>query len=134
MPIFCTGIADAGGEQLDPGKDFSQGQLQDLALALFLARARSLGGTFFLDEPVIHLDDLNRVGLLDILRATVLEGSQSLNLVITTSSRSLARHLIEKFACVKTVPTPFGAAHPLRVIELDGNGRTGVELASVYPL
>lgn len=131
---FLHWLADAGGEQLDPGKDFSQGQRQDLALALFLARARSLGGTFFLDEPVIHLDDLNRVGLLDILRATVLEGSDSLNLVITTSSRSLARHLIEKFAAIGTVPTPFGALHPLRVIELDGNGRTGVQLASVYPL
>lgn len=131
---FLHWLADAGGEQLDPGKDFSQGQRQDLALALFLARARSLGGTFFLDEPVIHLDDLNRVGLLDILRATVLEGSQSLNLVITTSSRALARHLIEKFAGISTVPTPSGKVHPLRVIELDGNGRSGVRLASVYPL
>ncbi|HVB78906.1 MAG TPA: AAA family ATPase [Candidatus Binataceae bacterium] len=131
---FLHWLADAGGEQLDPGKDFSQGQRQDLALALFLARARSLGGTFFLDEPVLHLDDFNRVGLLDIMRATVLEGSRSLNLVITTSSRSLARHLIEKFAGIRTVATPFGAIHPLRVIELDGNGRSGVQLSSVYPL
>lgn len=131
---FLHWLANAGDMQLDPGKDFSQGQRQDLALALFLARARSLGGTFFLDEPVIHLDDLNRVGLLDILRATVLEGSQSINLVITTSSRSLARHLIEKFAGIKKVPTPFGSEHPLRVIELDGNGRRGVQLNKVYPL
>lgn len=131
---FLHWLADAGGEQLDPGKDFSQGQRQDLALALFLARARSLGGTFFLDEPVVHLDDLNRVGLLDILRATVLEGSQSLNLVITTSSRALARHLVEKFTGVGTVETPFGPLHPLRVIELDGNGRSGVRLSTSYPL
>jgi DNA repair exonuclease SbcCD ATPase subunit len=131
---FLHWLADAGGEQLDPGKDFSQGQRQDLALALFLARARSLGGTFFLDEPVIHLDDLNRVGLLDILRAIVLEGSQSLNLVITTSSRSLARHLVEKFTGIRTVETPNGPLHPLRVIELDGNGRSGVQLSNIYPL
>ncbi|BBK44288.1 hypothetical protein STVA_43080 [Allostella vacuolata] len=131
---FLHWLADAGGQQLDPGKDFSQGQRQDLALALFLARARSLGGTFFLDEPVIHLDDLNRVGLLDILRATVLENRLSLNLVITTSSRALARHLIEKFAAIGTVETPFGQMHPLRVLELDGNGRNGVTLSSVYPL
>ncbi|CAB3647367.1 AAA family ATPase [Achromobacter pestifer] len=130
---FLHWLADAGGQQLDPGKDFSQGQRQDLALALFLARARSLGGTFFLDEPITHLDDLNRVGLLDILRATVLESSHFLNLVITTSSRALARHLIEKFAGVELVETPEGRARPLRVLELDGNGRSGVRLTEVYP-
>lgn len=131
---FLHWLADAGGQQLDPGKDFSQGQRQDLALALFLARARSLGGTFFLDEPVIHLDDLNRVGLLDILRATVIENSKSLNLVITTSSRALARHLIEKFVGVGPIETPSGLSDALRVIELNGNGRTGVALSTIYPL
>lgn len=131
---FLHWLAHAGDAQLDPGKDFSQGQRQDLALALFLARARSLGGTFFLDEPVAHLDDLNRVGLLDILRTTVLEESQSVNLVITTSSRSLARHLIEKFANIDMVDTPEGRVRPLSVIELDGNSRNGVQLSNIYPL
>lgn len=131
---FLHWLADAGDQQLDPGRDFSQGQRQDLALAVFLARARSLGGTFFLDEPVVHLDDLNRVGLLDILRATVLEGSAALNLVITTSSRGLARHVIEKFARVDPVSTPDGHRLPLKVIELDGNGRIGVKIRDVYPV
>lgn len=131
---FLHWLADAGDQQLDPGKDFSQGQRQDLALALFLARARSLGGTFFLDEPIVHLDDLNRVGLLDILRATVLESSNTLNLVITTSSRALARHLIEKFSGVDLVETPNGRQPPLRILELDGNGRSGIRLTTVYPL
>ncbi|SEH17155.1 DNA repair exonuclease SbcCD ATPase subunit [Sphingopyxis sp. YR583] len=131
---FLHWLAHAGDAQLDPGKDFSQGQRQDLALALFLARARSLGGTFFLDEPVAHLDDLNRVGLLDILRATVLEESRSVNLVITTSSRALARHLIEKFACIDAVETVGGPVRPLSVIELDGNSRSGVGLKNIYPL
>lgn len=131
---FLHWLADAGDQQLDPGKDFSQGQRQDLALALFLARARSLGGTFFLDEPIVHLDDLNRVGLLDILRATVLENSNNLNLVITTSSRALARHLIEKFASIAPVETHNGRQPPLRILELDGNGRSGIRLNTVYPL
>lgn len=126
-------LADAGTQELDPGKDFSQGQRQDLALALFLARARSLGGTFFLDEPVSHLDDLNRVGLLDIFRATALESGSRMNLVITTASKALARHLIEKFSAVEPLVTPQGRARPLRVIELDGNGRTGVVMRNVYP-
>jgi exonuclease SbcC len=131
---FLHWLAHAGDEQLDPGKDFSQGQRQDLALALFLARARNLGGTFFLDEPVAHLDDLNRVGLLDILRATVLEESLSMNLVITTSSRALARHLIEKFAGIGPVETSEGKVPPLSVIELDGNSRSGVARQNIYPL
>ncbi len=126
-------LADAGSQEMDPGKDFSQGQRQDLALALFLGRARSLGGTFFLDEPVTHLDDLNRVGLLDIFRATVMESSSTLNLVITTASKSLARHLIEKFSSVDPVDTPAGKSVPLRVLELDGNGRTGVAMRTAYP-
>jgi exonuclease SbcC len=126
-------LAQAGSAQLDPGKDFSQGQRQDLALALFLARARSIGGTFFLDEPVTHLDDLNRVGLLDILRATAMENSNSLNLVITTASKSLARHLIEKFSSIDLVETPDGRTKPLRVVEMDGNSRAGVTMRSVYP-
>lgn len=125
-------LADADNQKLNPGKDFSQGQRQDLALALFIARARSLGGTFFLDEPVAHLDDLNRVGLLDIFRATVLENSMSVNLVVTTASKPLARHLIEKFGRLGPVETPRGPTAPLRVIELDGNGRTGVRLQTVY--
>jgi DNA repair exonuclease SbcCD ATPase subunit len=126
-------LADAGTQELDPGKDFSQGQRQDLALALFLARARSLGGTFFLDEPVTHLDDLNRVGLLDIFRATVMQSSSVVNLVITTASKAFARHMIEKFSRVDEVETPEGKTSPLRVIELDGNGRTGVTKRNVYP-
>jgi len=126
-------LADAGNQAMDPGKDFSQGQRQDLALALFLGRARSLGGTFFLDEPVTHLDDLNRVGLLDIFRATVMESSPTVNLVITTASKALARHLIEKFSAVGPVETPAGRTVPLRVLELDGNGRTGVIMRNAYP-
>ncbi|MET4791645.1 exonuclease SbcC [Bradyrhizobium japonicum] len=126
-------FADAGNQQMDPGKDFSQGQRQDLALALFLGRARSLGGTFFLDEPVTHLDDLNRVGLLDVFRATAMESSAAMNLVLTTASKALARHLIEKFSSTGAVETPVGKRAPLRVVELDGNGRAGVVMRNVYP-
>ncbi|MBZ9765516.1 AAA family ATPase [Mesorhizobium sp. CA6] len=128
---FLHWFADAGDAQLDPGRDFSQGQRQDLALALFLARARGLGGTFFLDEPVAHLDDLNRVGLMDVFRAVATEGSGRIRLVITTASRSLARHMVEKFGAV----APDSTKEPtMRVIELTGNGRLGVRQQQVYPL
>jgi DNA repair exonuclease SbcCD ATPase subunit len=127
---FLHWFADAGDAQLDPGRDFSQGQRQDLALALFLARARGLGGTFFLDEPVAHLDDLNRVGLMDVFRAVATEGGGRIRLVITTASRSLARHMVEKFGAIGPNSTKDPA---MRVIELTGNGRLGVRQQQVYP-
>jgi energy-coupling factor transporter ATP-binding protein EcfA2 len=104
-----------------------------LALAIFLARARSLRGTFFLDEPLTHLDDLNRIGLLDVLRAFALEGHGLVSLVITTASRMVARHLIEKFSRLSDDEGGPGALPTLRVIEIRGNGRYGLEKIDVFP-
>jgi len=124
--------ATVAGDTFNPYTDFSQGQRQDLALAIFLARARSVGGTFFLDEPVMHLDDLNRVALLDILRAFTLENGDRLNLVVTTSSKSLTRHLIQKFSAVDRFVTPHGRVSPLTVYGLEGNALTGVGAKKIY--
>ncbi|HYF89778.1 AAA family ATPase [Azospirillum sp.] len=115
-------LADADDEVFQPGLHFSDGQRQDLALALFLARACRLGGTFFLDEPLVHLDDLNRVAMLDILRVLTLT-QENLGLVLTTASRPLVRHIEEKFALLPQ-ETPTGPM--LRVIRLEGNPRVGI--------
>ncbi|KMN06649.1 AAA family ATPase [Pseudomonas helleri] len=119
-------------EAFSPHTDFSQGQRQDLALAIFLARARAVGGTFFLDEPVMHLDDLNRVALLDILRAFTLENGKKLNLVVTTSSKGLARHMIQKFSSVKNIELYGARVSPLTVYSLEGNPKTGVTAKKIY--
>lgn len=113
--VFADGVDDA----LDAEEKFSQGQRQDLALSLYLAKAYSTGGSFFLDEPVAHLDDLNRVAMLDIFRLLAISKSD-LNLVLTTASDGLARHLIQKFSSIKD-------QHLLNVIHLDGNPRSGVK-------
>lgn len=110
-----------GDEKLEV-KQLSLGQRQDLALAIFLARARSLGGTFFLDEPLIHLDDLNRVALLDIMRVLALDRSRDLHLVITTASSYLTSHFREKFSLVDWVD----GVPPLQIYELEGGPRMGV--------
>ena len=106
-------------------RELSQGQRVDLALAIFLARARSLEGTFILDEPLAHLDDWNKVAVLDLLRVLVLESQGSMRLLLTTASRRLVRHLQEKF---HAVPWRQGQP-PLRCYELRGNPREGASLA-----
>jgi DNA repair protein SbcC/Rad50 len=110
---------------LNPEATFSQGQRQDFALSIFLARARGLGGTFILDEPVAHLDDLNRVALLDVFRTITLERLASLSFVMTTANKPLVRHLLEKFARVSDSKN---AAKSLNLVGIDGNPRTGVRI------
>jgi exonuclease SbcC len=116
---LCNGTA------LDPQTKFSQGQRQDFALAIFLARARGLRGSFFMDEPLAHLDDLNRVALLDVFRAISLESDSGLSFVLTTASRPIARHFLEKFS--RLTHGHSGEQKPaLNVIELEGNPRVGI--------
>jgi hypothetical protein len=107
--------------------EMSQGQRQDLALSIFLARSLRERGTFILDEPLAHLDDVNRVAFFDTLRAMVAEvgnPSPPFRLVITTASWSLVRHLRAKFAHLEDV----GGIPAFRVLEMAGDPRTGVEL------
>lgn len=130
-------ISDQDKEEhlaFDPRKEFSHGQRQDLALSLFIARARSLRGTFFLDEPMTHFDDLNRVGLLDVLRAAALDSHGAVRLIVTTASRQFATHIVEKFQRVPSSKTLNGNVPALRLIELRGNARTGVEAVNQFPI
>jgi exonuclease SbcC len=117
---------DDNGEAFDKMRSLSQGQRQDLALSIFLARARSLGGTFFLDEPLAHLDDLNRVALLDTLRIIVSENRSTnpLRLVLTTASNSLLRHMREKFSLVEGS----NGEPALRIYKMKGNPKVGLQI------
>lgn len=116
-----TVFAEGHEFALDAEEKFSQGQRQDLALSLYLARARNTGGSFFLDEPIAHLDDLNRVAMLDIFRL-VATSMPNMNLVLTTASDGLARHMAQKFSSI-------GDRHLLSTIYLEGNPRTGVKVS-----
>ncbi|CAB1402231.1 hypothetical protein [Pseudomonas fluorescens] len=115
-----TVFAEGHEPALDAEGKLSQGQRQDLALSLYLARARNTGGSFFLDEPIAHLDDLNRVAMLDIFRL-VATSMPSMNLILTTASDSLARHMAQKFSSITD-------KHLLNMIHLEGNPRTGVKM------
>lgn len=118
--LIWSGVAD--DLTVNAGAMFSQGQRQDLALSLYLSRAMSMGGMFFLDEPIAHLDDLNRVAMLDIFRVLAVSEKDT-SLVLTTSSDSLMRHVTQKFS------SALGGSL-LNVVTLKGNPRTGVTLES----
>lgn len=124
-----TGSLDKA-EPLSPGY-FSHGQQQDLALAMFLARACTLGGSYFLDEPLLHLDDLNRTALLDCIRACVIgthATDKPVNLLVTTANWSVARQFIQKFSNVKmNTATP-----ALTVYGLTGNVNVGVSCEKIF--
>lgn len=110
------------GEWMSDAECLSQGQRQDLAIAIFVARARAYGGTFFLDEPLLHLDDLNRVALLDVLRAVAIQSSGRVRLVVTTASSLVLKHLQQKCrGLVGAEGTPL-----LRAYELVGSVKEGV--------
>jgi ABC-type cobalamin/Fe3+-siderophores transport system ATPase subunit len=100
--------------------ELSSGQRQDLAVAVFLARALSLGGTFLLDEPLLHLDELNRVAIIDTLRTIALQQGDRMRVVLTTANEMLVDMFVEKFRMVQTRDGWPG----LQVIELHGNCRS----------
>jgi len=112
-------LAEGHETPLEAEEKLSQGQRQDLALSLYLARAKNTGGSFLLDEPIAHLDDLNRVAMLDIFRLAA-TSMPNMNLILTTASDSLARHLAQKFSSLPD-------QHLLNTIYLEGNPRTGVK-------
>lgn len=112
-------LADDHDLPLEAQEKLSQGQRQDLALSLYLARAKNTGGSFLLDEPIAHLDDLNRVAMLDIFRL-VATSIPHVNIILTTASDSLARHMTQKFSSI----TDRGL---LNTIYLEGNPRLGVK-------
>lgn len=110
---------------------FSSGQRQDLALAFFLVRAYALGGSFLLDEPLAHLDDLNRVAVLDTLRALVIsgkrQGGHETRIVLTTASWTTTKHIMQKFMRIND------AKPLLRVYQLRGNVNSSVTQAEIFP-
>jgi len=120
----ASGFGAAVEKEFFKSEDLSQGQRQDLALAIFLSRARAYGGTFFLDEPLLHLDDLNRLALLDVLRALAIQDGSRIRLVLTTASSHVLTHIQQKFEGVRDKE-----GRPLlRAYRLSGTATEGVQV------
>lgn len=72
-----------------------------------------------MSHEIAHLDDLNRVAMLDIFRLAA-TSMPNMNLILTTASDSLARHLMQKFSSISDKQL-------LNTIYQEGNPRTGVK-------
>jgi DNA repair protein SbcC/Rad50 len=125
---WLANIGDAAQENNLSSTSLSQGQRQDLALSIFLARAISKReGTYFLDEPFAHLDDLNRTAVLDIYRTLAIKSvrdfDSKLKLVITTANENIVSHLKQKLS-------PVGWKDYLKIFTLSGNPQIGVKVVS----
>lgn len=101
-----------------PEEILSSSQLNALAVSVFLALNLGLPSVplpvAMLDDPLQSLDDVNLLGLVDLLRRT--KGSRQL--LLSTHDPRFGALLARKLR-------PVGADGPTRVIEIEGWGRRG---------
>lgn len=115
-PMLNDRVADKGIDQ--PAAVLSSSQLNALAVSIFLALNLGLPRlpleTMMLDDPLHSLDDINLLGLIDLLRRT----KRSRQMLISTHDPRFARLLVKKLR-------PVGEDRRTRVITLEGWSRSG---------
>jgi hypothetical protein len=122
----------------EPRFFLSNAQANVLALSLFLSFARAQRwarlDTILLDDPVQHLDDLDAVAFLDILRSVALGGlGPKKQVVVSTCDRNLYLLMLRKFGMIESMGLKFtgislvdrGEAGPEVIYDIGGeSGRT----------
>jgi len=107
-----------------PDAVLSSSQLNALAVSLFLSLNLGLPHlpleTVMLDDPLQSLDDVNLLGLIDLLR----RAKDCRQLIVSTHDRRFSRLLAKKLR-------PVGANKRTRVIELDGWSRRGPTVTQI---
>jgi DNA repair exonuclease SbcCD ATPase subunit len=97
------------GQEVDAGEPrffLSNAQANVLALSVFLSFTRAQRWarleTILLDDPVQHLDDLDAVAFLDILRSIALGGlGPRKQVIVSTCDRDLYQLMIRKFGLLE---------------------------------
>jgi DNA repair protein SbcC/Rad50 len=123
VPVFIDDkpsleiYAPMGEERKDnPIIFFSSAQLDILSLSIFFAKAlmepEPLLNTIFMDDPVHHMDSVNVLSFIDLLRTIALDFDRQL--VITTHNESLFKLIQQKIN-----PSYCNS----KFIELDSHGR-----------
>lgn len=86
----------------EPIHHLSAGQRTAVALAVFFTLHLSLPTVpqfVLLDEPVVNMDDLNILGLIDFLKELVIK--EKIQIIFTTASSSVASLIRRKFSFLK---------------------------------
>lgn len=117
--LIATLTDPFGAKQVeDPASVLSSSQMNALAVSIFLSLNLGLPRlplqTVMLDDPLQSLDDVNLLGLVDLLR----RAKESRQLIVSTHDRRFARLLAKKLR-------PIGPQKRTLVIELDGWSRRG---------
>jgi DNA repair protein SbcC/Rad50 len=110
-------MGDEDGK-VPPTSFFSEGQLNVLALSIFLAVSiRQVWSGFKLvaiDDPVQQMDDFNANAFFDLIRGLSQSGRQ---FIIASCDLHLYRMALEKFACLNTSDETSFLAYRLKVRE-----------------
>ena len=128
---FRGGSGAGSGE---PRFFLSGAQLNALALSFFLSFARRQQWcrlrALLLDDPVQHLDDLDAVALLDLLReiALVREGPAQRQMVLSTCDLNLYHLALRKFAALDPAKI-----RPRTYTIVDGKGDRSPEALMDWP-
>ena len=113
-----------------PTSYFSEGQLNVLALSVFLAISiRQVWSGFKLvaiDDPVQQMDDFNANAFFDLIRGLSQSGRQ---FIIASCDLHLYRMALEKFACLNTTRETRFLAYRLK-----GAGKAGPEIIADTPV
>lgn len=83
-------------DELPPVLYFSAAQVSILSLSIFLAKAllnNNKIDTIFMDDPVQHLDSINILSFIDLIRTIIVEKKFNKQVVITTNNESFYRLL-----------------------------------------
>jgi DNA repair exonuclease SbcCD ATPase subunit len=123
--LMATLTDSFGAKRVEqPASVLSSSQMNALAVSIFLSLNLGLPRlpleTVMLDDPLQSLDDVNLLGLIDLLR----RARESRQLIVSTHDRRFAHLLVRKLR-------PVGAGRRTRVIELDGWSRSGPAVTQV---
>jgi DNA repair exonuclease SbcCD ATPase subunit len=106
------------GSTNDPAMVLSSSQMNVLAVSIFLALNLGVPNlplkTVILDDPLQSLDDINLLGLIDLLRRV----REQRQLLLSTHDARFGQLLVRKLR-------PIGAAQHTKLIEIVDWGRTG---------
>lgn len=99
LQIICYNENET--ESINPGYVFSSAQVNVVAISIFLSMCLYQNytklKTILLDDPIQHMDDINIISFIDVLRSSIGEEVLNKQLVLSTHDEKLYRLFMKKF-------------------------------------